>query len=66
MCRIQGYWIKITLRFVNLSSAEPASERVPDTATNACKLHNEDRQKGHFDCKAFVNVSTEVISQLFE
>src|SRR5713101_6653056 len=53
---------KIRQRFVNLPSAEAGLETLPRKRhKRAQKLHNEYRQKGHFNCKAFVDVSTEMI-----
>ena len=57
---------KIRERFVNLPSAEPGSKVVPEKRRNTRKSHNEDRQEGDFNCKAFLDVSAEVISQFFE
>jgi hypothetical protein len=37
-----------------------------ENATNKRRSHNENRQERDFNCKAFVDVSTEMISQFFE
>jgi hypothetical protein len=40
--------------------------KLPGSRRNTCKSHNENRQESHFNCKAFVNVSAEMISEFFE
>ena len=57
---------KIREHFVKLTSAEPRTEGLPKNATNPRELYNEHRQKGDFNCKAFMDVSTEMIAQFFE
>ena len=61
-----GILDKIGQRFVNLPSAEPGSKAFLENAAIARRSHNEDRQESDFNCKAFVDVSAEMISQFFE
>ena len=57
---------KIGQRFVKLPSVELGRKSSLENAANTRKSHNKDRQESGFYCKAFVDVSTEVITQFFE
>jgi hypothetical protein len=57
---------KIRERFVNPPPAGLGPQAFPGRRRNTRKSHNEDRQKSYFNCKAFVNVSAEMISEFFE
>ena len=57
---------KIGQRFVNLPSAGLGPQAFPGKRRNTRKSHHENRQESHFNCKAFVNVSAEMISEFFE
>jgi hypothetical protein len=57
---------KIGQRFVNLPSAESRSKPFPEGAAKMRKSGNENRQESDFNCKAFLDVSAEVIAQFFE
>jgi hypothetical protein len=57
---------KIGQRFVNLPSAESRSKPFLEGAAKMRESGNENRQESDFKCEAFVNISTEVIAQLFE
>ena len=61
-----GILDKVRQHFVNLPSAEPGSKVLLENAATPRKSHNEDRQEGDFNCKAFVDVSAKVIAQFFE
>jgi hypothetical protein len=57
---------KIGQRFVNLPSAESRSKPFLEGAAKMRESGNENRQESDFNCKAFVDVSAEVIAQFFE
>ena len=57
---------KIGQRFVNLPSAESRSKPFPEGDAKMRKSGNKNRQESDFKCKAFVDVSAEVIAQFFE
>ena len=61
-----GILDKIRQRFVNLASAGLGPKSFLGSRRNRRKSHNENRQESHFNCKAFVNVSAEMISEFFE
>ncbi len=57
---------KIGQRFVNLPSPGPRSKAFLEGDAKMRKSGNENRQESDFNCKAFVDVSAEVIAQFFE
>ena len=61
-----GILDKIRQRFVKLASAGLGSKTFLGSRRNGRKSYNENRQESHFNCKAFVNVSAEMISEFFE
>src|SRR5205814_8544142 len=65
ICRISGYWIRLDSILSTLPSAEPKSASLPETMQTV-QSDSEDRKKGDFNREAFVDVSTEVISQFFQ
>jgi hypothetical protein len=61
-----GILDKIGQRFVKLASVGLGSKIFLGTRRNGRKSHHENRQESDFNCKAFVNVSAEMISEFFE
>ena len=61
-----GILDKIGLRFVKLASLGLGSKTFFGKRRNGRKSHHKNRQESDFYCKAFVNVSAEMISEFFE
>ena len=61
-----GILDKIRQHFVNLTAVESSRNAFPRRRRKGMQSHNENRQEGNFNCEAFVDVSTEVVSQFFE
>jgi len=56
----------IRQRFVKLGSVGLRSKPSLENAANTRKSRHENSQESHFNCKAFLNVSAEMISEFFE
>ena len=56
----------IRQRFVKLGSVGLGSKPSLENAANRRKSHHENSQESHFNGKAFLNVSAEMISEFFE
>ena len=57
---------KIGQRFVKLASVGVGPKTFPGKRHNGRKSHHENRQESDFNCKVFVNVAAEMISEFFE